>query len=284
MEPAFADVSLSPNSERTEEGSGQATAASETPAVEVEATEGASGKAAPELTADKLYESHTRYIHNKDKFYTAREGVFEKALEDIKEKVVNPVADGPDVLGAWLLFEVDHWDSETEKVVVLTTESLLTVRYDFVPRRVYKFKRRALKDFDTVKAGDFVYPTYSLLSLSPDLVKRNCSGVRLMWNKGVEPGFLRRWNLDSTSMPWQTFTYHPLAFTDEGKGQQHYSVMNFTESVVRATEAAYSKHHPNSSLTVLKEPLEQNIYVGFPSQMHNQSFLGMSKDRGFLSF
>lgn len=62
-----------------------------------------------------------------------------------------------------IVCRVDHWDNETEKIVVLTDESLLTVRYDFVPRTVYKYKRVALKDFDTVLTGNFEYPANSLL-------------------------------------------------------------------------------------------------------------------------
>jgi len=37
-------------------------------------------------------------------------------------------------------------------------------------------------------------------------------------------------------------------------------------------------------LTIKEEPLHQSVYLGFSSQIHNQSFLGMSKNRGPVSF
>lgn len=60
---------------------------------------------------------------------------------------------------------VDHWDTETEKFIVLTDESLITVRYDFVPMRVYKAKKLFIKDVDTIQTGPFVYPRFSLWSV-----------------------------------------------------------------------------------------------------------------------
>ena len=43
-------------------------------------------------------------------------------------------------------------------------------------------------------------------------------------------------------------------------------------------------HISDKTLTVKTEPIQQNVYVGLISQFHNQSFLGMSKERGGYSF
>lgn len=38
------------------------------------------------------------------------------------------------------------------------------------------------------------------------------------------------------------------------------------------------------TLNLAHEALHQEIYIGFISQLHNDSFLGMSKERGGISF
>lgn len=81
-------------------------------------------------------------------------------------------------------------------------------------------------------------------NFSPDLKRRTCGGVRLLWNKGVTPSFLQRWLPASDAMPWLTFTYHPLAFSERGKDNTNYNVENFTQAVIDAIQQAYSKHTP----------------------------------------
>ena len=83
--------------------------------------------------------------------------------------------------------------------------------------------------------------------LGGDFKKRTACGVRLLWNKGENPGFLQRWSSHSAAMPWWTFTYHPLGFTEEGAGNERYDVKNFSVAVVQAIKEAYSKHNPGKS-------------------------------------
>jgi len=58
---------------------------------------------------------------------------------------------------------VDHWDNETEKIVLLTEDSVYSVRFDFVAMKIYKLKKKALHEIDTVQLGEFKYPKTSLV-------------------------------------------------------------------------------------------------------------------------
>ena len=60
-------------------------------------------------------------------------------------------------------FRVDHWDNDKEKLVMLTDHSLIVNKYDFITLKVSSQKRIFLHMIDTVKMGDFIYPSNSLM-------------------------------------------------------------------------------------------------------------------------
>ena len=65
-----------------------------------------------------------------------------------------------------LLFRIDHWDNEKEKVIILTDTSLITIKYNFILKKVIEFKRLMLVIIDTVAIGDFQYPPTECYAVS----------------------------------------------------------------------------------------------------------------------
>ena len=52
---------------------------------------------------------------------------------------------------------------EKEKVVILTSTSLLIVKYNFIRMSVVEMRRLMLKTIEYLHIGDFVYPSFSVM-------------------------------------------------------------------------------------------------------------------------
>nr|XP_029511938.1 tumor protein p63-regulated gene 1-like protein [Oncorhynchus nerka] len=96
------------------------------------------------------------------RFFVLRPGTMDQALEDIKA-LVNQDEDG-DVHGVWLMAEVDHWNNERERVVLITDSSLLICKYDFVMLNCEHIQRIPLNFVDRITHGNFSFPQRSLLT------------------------------------------------------------------------------------------------------------------------
>jgi len=58
---------------------------------------------------------------------------------------------------------IDHWDMEKERLVLLTTKSVLIIHFDFIRMVVNDFRRILLSTVNRVQIGDLVYPATSVM-------------------------------------------------------------------------------------------------------------------------
>ncbi|KAK4302340.1 hypothetical protein Pmani_025558 [Petrolisthes manimaculis] len=96
-----------------------------------------------------------------DEFFSVRVGALEQAVEDCRH-LTQPESDGP-IKGAWLLTEINHWDIEKERVVILCEMTLLVIKYDFIALRSVDITRIALTDLQNLQIGELTYPSHSLV-------------------------------------------------------------------------------------------------------------------------
>ncbi|XP_072036329.1 tumor protein p63-regulated gene 1-like protein [Amphiura filiformis] len=213
-------------------------------------------------------------------FYASKCGRLEEAVNECKKAVIEEPVDGQ-VHGVWLLTEVDHWDNEKERVVIVTENCLLIVKYDFVAGKLMDCKRIGHASIDTIQQGVFSYPEKTLVT------PRDGQGLRLYWNKGRQPSFAERWNPFCETIPWATFTSHPLEHSG-ARDVGSYKIDTFKTAVIQAVNVHRQK--PNSAasnlppVSEIEAPLECDIMLGASSTIWNQSRLGFFRERGGVSF
>ncbi|XP_063530919.1 tumor protein p63-regulated gene 1-like protein isoform X2 [Cydia strobilella] len=243
-------------------------------------------------------------------FFTFRKGVVESAIQECITVLLFP-EDG-EYLGSWLLTEITLWDNEKERIVLLTSRLVMTIKYDFIAMKQLDFKKTYLDDLDTIVIGELVYPPSSLVprlngiatgvtTVVKDVVidrlcrrpsddgdaklfdykERNLRGVRLMWNKGEPLPLKMAWNPFSQDVPFITFASHPIYWhkDDEVEERSTYDMEIFAQKLQRAVEAMAS-----SSCCIHHAPIVIQSYVGVTSMLHNKTSMGFFKVRGKFSF
>ncbi|KAK3104939.1 hypothetical protein FSP39_013502 [Pinctada imbricata] len=209
-------------------------------------------------------------------YFSYKEDSLQLAVEEGK-KMMNPDVDG-EVKGTWLLTEIDHWNNEKERVVILTDTSLITLKYHFILKRVVEFRRVMLHVIDTVAVGDFRYPDKSLM---PD---RRHGGIQIRWNKGEEPTWAQKWNPFCLTIPFMTFCHHPIIYNPKETETTTYNVDDFFESLIQCISNIYKKKRPGEKVTIIEGPIMIESYANLSSMLFNDSGLGFFRDRNGLCY
>ncbi|AWP11424.1 putative tumor protein p63-regulated 1-like protein [Scophthalmus maximus] len=268
-------------SEATEgRGEARTEATARTEAIE-ERTGAAEGRT-EERTGATLERTAARSIPSPDqfklrRFFVLRPGTLNQAIKDV-EALVDEKVDGS-VHGIWLMAEVDHWNNEKERLVLITDNSLLVCKYDFVMFTCDQVQRVALNFVDRISHGAFSFPKRSLL-------QRGGEGVRVFWDRLREPSFTSRWNPFATDFPFITFTSHPV-WNASDTFAQLCDVKNFREQLWDAAQKVHAvKPVPGKAngVLVLNQQIQIEAYVGLMSFLGNQNKLGYCMARGNIGF
>ncbi|XP_052757489.1 tumor protein p63-regulated gene 1-like protein isoform X5 [Galleria mellonella] len=235
-------------------------------------TEGAAASSESVQTVYPRYDVPFNSENIKD-FFTFRKGVVENAIQECITALLFP-EDG-EYLGSWLLTEITLWDNEKERIVLLTSRLVMTIKYDFIAMKQLDFKKTYLDDLDTIVIGELVYPPSSLVP------ERNLRGVRLMWNKGEPLPLKTVWNPFSQDVPFLTFASHPIYWHKDGGPEEKapFDMEIFAQKLQRAIEAM-----PSSACCIHHSPVVIQSYVGVTSLLHNKTSMGFFKVRGKFSF
>ncbi|XP_047345671.1 tumor protein p63-regulated gene 1-like protein isoform X2 [Vespa velutina] len=201
-------------------------------------------------------------------FFTDRKEVVERAIKDCHKFLKEISSD--DIIGSWLLTEISIWDTEKERLVLLTTKYLYSMKYDFISLKILEYSQVPLINLDTVVIGELIYPSSSLTP------KRHMLGIRLMWNKGHPLSLSKKWNPFAKNIPWLTYASHPL-FWHRG------SEMDKAKFDVEAMHAAVLSLLPEECNMVTGSIIVEN-YCGIGALVHNRNALGFFKVRGKVSF
>ncbi|XP_035509750.1 tumor protein p63-regulated gene 1 protein [Morone saxatilis] len=211
------------------------------------------------------------------RFFVLRPGTLNQAIKDV-EALVDKEIDGS-LRSIWLMSEVDHWNNEKERLVLITDSSLLVFKYDFVMFNCDQIQRIPLNFVDRISHGTFSFPKRSLL-------QREGEGVRIFWDRLREPTFTSRWNPFATDFPFITFTYHPVRNISDSLAALC-DIHNFREQLKDAAQKVHAlKPVPGKAngVLVLKQPIQIEAYVGVMSFLGNQNKLGYCMARGNLGF
>ncbi|XP_008197996.1 tumor protein p63-regulated gene 1-like protein isoform X5 [Tribolium castaneum] len=235
----------------------------------------------PTPTKENTIQQTISITENPYNYFTFRESVLARALGECKEQFLDEEVDGP-LTEAFLLTQISHWNSDKERLVLLTPKTLVICKYDFIALKRLAYKKLPLEVIDQVIYGELVYPSGSLIP------SRNMKGVRLLWNKTKGEKLGAYWNPFKEDVPFCTFTFHPLFFhkdcVDE-KLKNLYSLDTFIEKISKAIADLPRNNEQNQEpCTIQERDIVLKSYVGIGSVIHNRNSLGFFKVRGKFSF
>jgi hypothetical protein len=162
---------------------------------------------------------------------------------------------------------------EKEKLVLLTSSTLLVVQYDFIMQRIVEYRRIMLSALKRVDIGELVYPDMSVMPA------RQHGGVRIYWSE-VEPSFIQRWNPLCADIGYITLCHHIVAYKPDERETATFNVGDMADSLLVAVrQAGNTALQVNNNAQIVVES-----YGSLASAVYNQSHLGFNMSRGGVCF
>ncbi|XP_057662335.1 tumor protein p63-regulated gene 1-like protein isoform X1 [Diorhabda carinulata] len=243
-------------------------------------------------------------------FFTFRDGVIERAVKECTAHLLDET-EGP-VYASFLLTQINHWDTDKERLLMMTAKNLILVKYDFIALRRLGCRKIMFSDIEGIVVGNLVYPSGSLIPkingfadgisslLENCLFKRmpkndnqadienlnqtrdrNMKGIRLLLKQDKPDSFASKWNPFNSEVHFLTFTYHPLYYHKDCADERLRSVYNldlFIENICLSVQKW------KENIVILQHNILLENYVGLGSVIHNRHSLGFFKVRGKFSF
>ncbi|XP_020621899.1 tumor protein p63-regulated gene 1-like protein isoform X2 [Orbicella faveolata] len=233
-----------------------------------------------DLTAEQVKELGEKMRKEQaKKYFSLREGAFTNAVEECK--LLLDESDG-ELLSSWLLSEIDHWDHEKERIVLITKKTLCLVKYNFIGLKVDEMRKIPLTKCDKIQVGRFVYPKNTMM-----IPRHFQTGLRLHFGKNTIPTFLQNWNPWSRAIPFVTFCWH-RGNDVMSELPEHMQLDPFQESLISAItdcHNALQEGVAQESLEIVQnEPIMIEVYCGISPIVHNYSIWGFNRDRGKFGF
>lgn len=201
-----------------------------------------------------------------EQYYALKENMMEAAVASIKARLSERDAN---LKGPWLLTEIDHWDFEKERMVLLSDNNLLSTWYNFRYGQVEEIKLIPLKYIKEVITGQFVYPSLAVVWSKRD------KGVKISF-QGSDPGFFERWNPFSVQMPYIMFESHVLAKRKVVTDDKRLQAEDFVSKLGQSLQAVGSEVTPSEGT------IQLHTYCNLWGMVYNQSRMGFHKRRGAL--
>ncbi|KAI8434608.1 hypothetical protein MSG28_003144 [Choristoneura fumiferana] len=245
-------------------------------------------------------------------FFTFRKGVVENAIQECITVLLFP-EDG----------EITLWDNEKERIVLLTSRLVMTIKYDFIAMKQLDFKKTYLDDLDTIVIGEMVYPPSSLvprlngIATGVTTVVKDCVIDRLCRRpsggdedhklfdpKYFEPRYLqlRERNLRGVRLMWNKGEPLPLKMAWNPFNQDVPFITFASHPIYWHKDGEVEERSTydmeifaqklqravesmaSSSCCIHHSPIVIQSYVGVSSMLHNKTSMGFFKVRGKFSF
>jgi hypothetical protein len=93
-------------------------------------------------------------------FFAYRDSILNHVVSEVQKGI--DTSENGDIKGTWLLTEIDFWNHEWERLVVLCDKAVVIFKYDFIGMKVEDMRRLDLGVIDKVIQGELAYPQKSL--------------------------------------------------------------------------------------------------------------------------
>ncbi|KAI6648478.1 Tumor protein p63-regulated gene 1-like protein isoform 2 [Oopsacas minuta] len=217
-----------------------------------------------QLMTQSLQYSHPSIRKGSSDSFLARSDV---KWQTAVNTLIKSVEDDQEVHGVWLLSEINHWDNESERIVMLLNDSLLIAKYNFYIQ--------VLQEVRSIGLSGIYSTTYGPFPNSSPYKRRPGIGVRLHWNKDIPLSFAQKWNPWSEKIPFTTFGPHPSTYKIvQCTTESHLNVYSFLQKL-RDCLKTYTLVHDTYALFDAVDTLSsQSSKFGIFQQIYNKGNFG----------